>query len=79
MRRQRMSIEHTVLVVTQDNDPQLSMLKDLRHIVGRKPDDFAGAVNVLWSSLPGRGHGRCCAMFFTYAKTFAGFIRAPQD
>src|SRR5580704_9709727 len=40
-----MSIEHTVLVVTQDNDPQLSMLKDLRHIVGRKPDDFSSAVN----------------------------------
>src|SRR5580704_5871307 len=39
-----MSIEHTVLVVTQDNDPQLSMLKDLRHIVGRKPDDFSSAV-----------------------------------
>ncbi|HET6218330.1 MAG TPA: D-2-hydroxyacid dehydrogenase [Acidobacteriaceae bacterium] len=40
-----MSSEHTVLVVTQDNDPQLSMLKDLRHIVGRKPEDFAAAVN----------------------------------
>jgi phosphoglycerate dehydrogenase-like enzyme len=45
VRRQRMSIEHTVLVVTQDNDPQLRMLKDLRHIVGRKPDDFSSAVN----------------------------------
>jgi phosphoglycerate dehydrogenase-like enzyme len=45
VRRQRMSIEHTVLVVTHDNDPQLSMLKDLRHIVGRKPDDFSSAVN----------------------------------
>lgn len=40
-----MSIEYKILVVTQDNDPQLSMLKDLRPIVGRKPDDFAGAVN----------------------------------
>jgi phosphoglycerate dehydrogenase-like enzyme len=40
-----MSIEYTVLVVTQDDDPQLSMLQGLRHIVGRKPQDFASAVN----------------------------------
>jgi phosphoglycerate dehydrogenase-like enzyme len=40
-----MSIEHTVLVVTHDDDPQLSMLKGLRHIVGREPADFASAVN----------------------------------
>jgi phosphoglycerate dehydrogenase-like enzyme len=40
-----MSIEHTVLVVAQDDDPQLSMLKGLRHIVGRDPAAFASAVN----------------------------------
>ena len=40
-----MSIEHTVLVVAQEDDPQLSMLKDLRHIVGREPAAFASAVN----------------------------------
>src|SRR5229473_2516827 len=40
-----MSIEYTVLVVTHDDDPQLSMLQGLRHIVGRKPQDFASAVN----------------------------------
>jgi phosphoglycerate dehydrogenase-like enzyme len=39
-----MSIEHTVLVLAQDNDPQLSMLKGLRHIVGREPAAFASAV-----------------------------------
>ena len=40
-----MSIEYTILVVTQDDDPQLSMLKGLPYIVGRKPDDFSSAVN----------------------------------
>src|SRR5271168_5448778 len=40
-----MSIEHTVLVVAQDDDPQLSMLKGLRHIVGRDAAAFASAVN----------------------------------
>jgi phosphoglycerate dehydrogenase-like enzyme len=40
-----MSIEHTVLVVAQDDDPQLTMLKGLRHIVGREPAAFASAVN----------------------------------
>jgi phosphoglycerate dehydrogenase-like enzyme len=40
-----MSVEHTVLVVTQENDSQLSMLKGLRHIVGNKTEDFASAVN----------------------------------
>ena len=40
-----MSTEYTVLVVTHDDDPQLSMLQGLRHIVGRKPQDFASAVN----------------------------------
>src|SRR3984885_4016072 len=40
-----MSSEHTVLVLSQEDDPQLSMLKGLRHIVGRTPEAFAGAVN----------------------------------
>src|ERR1700689_4353256 len=39
-----MSIEHKVLVFTQEDDPQLSMLKGLRHIVGREPAAFASAV-----------------------------------
>jgi phosphoglycerate dehydrogenase-like enzyme len=39
-----MSIEHTVLALAQDNDPPLSMLKGLRHIVGREPAAFASAV-----------------------------------
>jgi phosphoglycerate dehydrogenase-like enzyme len=38
-----MSIDYTVLVVAQEDDPQLAMLKDLRHIVGREPAAFAGA------------------------------------
>src|SRR5271167_2208638 len=40
-----MSIEHTVLVLAHDDDPQLSMLKGLRHIVGRDAAAFASAVN----------------------------------
>ena len=40
-RRECMSIEHTVLVLAQDDDPQLSMLTGLRHIVGREPAAFA--------------------------------------
>src|ERR1700728_5100787 len=40
-----MSSEYTVLVLSQEDDPQLSMLKGLRHIVGRTPEAFAGAVN----------------------------------
>lgn len=40
-----MDTQYTVLVVTQEDDPQLKMLKDLRPIVGRKPEDFASAVN----------------------------------
>jgi phosphoglycerate dehydrogenase-like enzyme len=40
-----MSIEHTVLVVAQDDDPQLSMLKGLHHVVGRTPEAFANAVD----------------------------------
>ncbi len=40
-----MSIEHTVLVVTQDDDPQLNMLKGLRHIVGRDASAFKSAAN----------------------------------
>jgi phosphoglycerate dehydrogenase-like enzyme len=39
-----MSIAYTVLVVTHEDDPQLSMLKDLRPIVGSTPEAFAGAV-----------------------------------
>jgi phosphoglycerate dehydrogenase-like enzyme len=39
-----MSIEHTVLVLTQEDDPQISMLKGLRHIVGREPAAFSSAV-----------------------------------
>jgi phosphoglycerate dehydrogenase-like enzyme len=44
VQRERMSIEHTVLALAQDNDPSLSMLKGLRHIVGREPAAFASAV-----------------------------------
>ena len=40
-----MSSEYTVLVLSQEDDPQLSMLKGLRHIVGRTPEAFAAAVN----------------------------------
>jgi phosphoglycerate dehydrogenase-like enzyme len=40
-----MSIEYTVLVLAQEDDPQLSMLQGLRHIVGRTPEAFASAVN----------------------------------
>jgi phosphoglycerate dehydrogenase-like enzyme len=40
-----MSIEHTVLVVTREDDPQFSMLKGLRHIVGHDAAAFASAVN----------------------------------
>ena len=39
-----MSIEHTVLVVTRENDPQFSMLQGLPHIVGHEPAAFASAV-----------------------------------
>ncbi len=39
-RQRGMSIEHTVLVVAQEDDPQFSMLKGLRHIVGREPGGF---------------------------------------
>src|SRR6202050_1720998 len=39
-----MSIEHTILVLAQEDDPQLSMLKGLRHIVGREPAAFSSAV-----------------------------------
>ena len=38
-----MSIEHTVLVVTQESDPQFEMLGGIRHIVGHKASDFAAA------------------------------------
>jgi phosphoglycerate dehydrogenase-like enzyme len=40
-----MAIQHTVLVLSRDVDPQLSMLKGLPHIVGHEPQAFAGAVN----------------------------------
>jgi phosphoglycerate dehydrogenase-like enzyme len=39
-----MSNDYTVLVVAQEDDPQLAMLKGLRHIVGREPAAFASAV-----------------------------------
>jgi phosphoglycerate dehydrogenase-like enzyme len=38
------SIDYTVLVVAQEDDPQLAMLQRLRHIVGRDPAAYAGAV-----------------------------------
>ncbi len=40
-----MTIKPTVLVLAEGDDPQLSMLKDLPHIVGRKPEDFTSVVN----------------------------------
>jgi phosphoglycerate dehydrogenase-like enzyme len=40
-----MSIAYTVLVVAHEDDPQLSMLKDLRPVVGSTPEAFASAVN----------------------------------
>ncbi|MGC2402576.1 MAG: D-2-hydroxyacid dehydrogenase [Acidobacteriaceae bacterium] len=40
-----MSSQSTVLVVSQEDDPQLHLLKDLPHIVGSKAEDFAAAVN----------------------------------
>ncbi len=40
-----MAIQHTVLVLSRDVDPQLSMLQGLPHIVGHEPQAFAGAVN----------------------------------
>jgi phosphoglycerate dehydrogenase-like enzyme len=39
-----MSIEHTVLMVAKEIDPQFSMLKDVRHIVGHDPAAFSAAV-----------------------------------
>src|SRR5208282_545856 len=40
-----MSIEHTILVLAKENDPQLEMLKGLRPIVGHDPAAFASAVD----------------------------------
>jgi phosphoglycerate dehydrogenase-like enzyme len=40
-----MAIQHTILVLSRDDDPQLSLLKGLPHIVGHEPQAFAGAVN----------------------------------
>src|SRR6201996_8658469 len=40
-----MTIKPTVLVLAEGDDPQLNMLKDLPHIVGRQLEDFASVVN----------------------------------
>jgi phosphoglycerate dehydrogenase-like enzyme len=40
-----MSSEYKLLVISQDDDPQLQMLSELQPIIGRKPEDFAAAVN----------------------------------
>jgi phosphoglycerate dehydrogenase-like enzyme len=40
-----MAIQHTVLVLSREDDPQLSMLKGLPHIVGHEPQAFAAVVN----------------------------------
>jgi phosphoglycerate dehydrogenase-like enzyme len=40
-----MSTEYIVLVLAQDDDPQLRMLTDVPHLVGQKPEDFRSAVN----------------------------------
>ena len=40
-----MSLEHTILVLSKENDPQLEMLRGLRHIEGHDPAAFADAVN----------------------------------
>jgi phosphoglycerate dehydrogenase-like enzyme len=40
-----MSSQYKVLVVTQENDAQLNLLKDLQPIVGSKAEDFAAVVN----------------------------------
>ena len=40
-----MSIEYTVLVVAQEEEPQFRMLSGLRHIIGYDPSAFAGVVN----------------------------------
>jgi phosphoglycerate dehydrogenase-like enzyme len=40
-----MTSQFTVLVLSQDDDPQLAMLKDLNPIVGRKAEDFAAVIN----------------------------------
>src|ERR1700722_16620749 len=40
-----MTTKPTVLVLAEGDDPQLKMLKDLPHIVGRKIEDFASVVN----------------------------------
>jgi phosphoglycerate dehydrogenase-like enzyme len=39
-----MAIQHTILVLSRDDDPQLSMLKGLPHLVGHEPQAFASAV-----------------------------------
>lgn len=41
-----MSSEYTVLVLAQDHDPQLRMLADVPHIVGRKAEDFKSAIRL---------------------------------
>jgi len=40
-----MAIQHTVLVLSREDDPQLSMLQGLPHIVGHEPQAFASVVN----------------------------------
>ena len=74
-----MSIEHTVLVLAQEDDPQLSMLKDLRHIVGRKPEAFASAVKDPVVILAWSAPKKLLREVFLMCQTFAGCIRAPQD
>ena len=39
-----MSIEHTVLVVAEGNDPQFRLLQGIPHIIGHDPSAFAAAV-----------------------------------
>jgi phosphoglycerate dehydrogenase-like enzyme len=41
-----MSTEYTVLVLAQEDDPQLHMLEHVPHIAGRKAEDFKSAINV---------------------------------
>jgi phosphoglycerate dehydrogenase-like enzyme len=40
-----MSTEYTLLVLAQEDDPQLRMLADTPHVVGNKPADFTGAIS----------------------------------
>ncbi len=40
-----MGTEHTVLVITQEDDPQLTMLQGVPHLVGRELSAFTAALN----------------------------------